>query len=303
METVGERIKQLRTTNRMTQEDFANVFSVSRVWITNIENGKRKPTELLIKSISNHFAVREEWLKTGELPIRDYSAEAVSSEIAEAYFELAAELAPSIDTPELLTNMLKNSSEYSEIFHYISFRFLNLNDKNEPKRLAALFSVAFPDYAAVAEELIAKVGEKQKNLIKSPPLTKKTPLHPVGKAAAGSALYDDMAEEKMVEIPTKYLDFDRYFSIEVKGDSMEPQLFDGDLVIVAKNVLPSPGQIALVHINNGDFDEGYLIKRYYPVQNNGVKLVSYNEKYEPIFLKCSQIEDIQLVVFSVHNYT
>ena len=167
METVGERIKQLRTTNRMTQEDFANVFSVSRVWITNIENGKRKPTELLIKSISNHFAVREEWLKTGELPIRDYSAEAVSSEIAEAYFELAAELAPSIDTPELLTNMLKNSSEYSEIFHYISFRFLNLNDKNEPKRLAALFSVAFPDYAAVAEELIAKVGEKQKNLIKA----------------------------------------------------------------------------------------------------------------------------------------
>ncbi len=64
--TEGERIKQIRKENRMTLEQFGKILGVTKVAISNIENGKRNVTEQMRKSICREFNVDPIWLTTGE---------------------------------------------------------------------------------------------------------------------------------------------------------------------------------------------------------------------------------------------
>ncbi len=64
--TEGERIKQIRKENRMTLEQFGNILGVTKVAISNIENGKRNVTGQMRKSICREFNVDPIWLTTGE---------------------------------------------------------------------------------------------------------------------------------------------------------------------------------------------------------------------------------------------
>ena len=64
--TEGERIKEVRKKNRMTLEQFGNILGVTKVAISNIENGKRNVTEQMRKSICREFRVDPIWLSTGE---------------------------------------------------------------------------------------------------------------------------------------------------------------------------------------------------------------------------------------------
>lgn len=64
--TEGERIKEIRKENRMTLEQFGNVLGVTKVAISNIENGKRNVTEQMRKSICREFNIDPIWLSTGE---------------------------------------------------------------------------------------------------------------------------------------------------------------------------------------------------------------------------------------------
>lgn len=64
--TEGERIKQIRKEHQMTLEQFGNILGVTKVAISNIENGKRSVTEQMRKSICREFHVDPIWLATGE---------------------------------------------------------------------------------------------------------------------------------------------------------------------------------------------------------------------------------------------
>ena len=64
--TEGERIKQIRKNNGMTLEQFGNILGVTKVAISNIENGKRNVTEQMRKSICREFNINPTWLETGE---------------------------------------------------------------------------------------------------------------------------------------------------------------------------------------------------------------------------------------------
>lgn len=65
--TCGERVKILRKDNlNLTLEKFGERLGVTKVAISNIENGNRALTEQMIKAICREFDVNEEWLRTGE---------------------------------------------------------------------------------------------------------------------------------------------------------------------------------------------------------------------------------------------
>ena len=63
------RIKEIRTMNKMTQVEFGDKIGVKGNTITNYENGLRNPSESVIKSICREFGINEEWLRygTGEM--------------------------------------------------------------------------------------------------------------------------------------------------------------------------------------------------------------------------------------------
>lgn len=64
--TEGERIKQIRKDHEMTLEQFGKILGVTKVAISNIENGKRNVTEQMRKSICREFNIDPIWLATGE---------------------------------------------------------------------------------------------------------------------------------------------------------------------------------------------------------------------------------------------
>lgn len=64
--TQGERIKEVRKSLGLTLEKFGEKIGVTKVAISNLENGHRNLTEQMTKSICREFNVSDEWLRTGE---------------------------------------------------------------------------------------------------------------------------------------------------------------------------------------------------------------------------------------------
>ncbi len=101
-----------------------------------------------------------------------------------------------------------------------------------------------------------------------------------------------------VSISTKILGFSSLdaFLVKARGDSMEPKIHSGDLVIVKKNNMADNGNI-VVCVNNDEV----LIKK---VQKNDNKIIlsSLNEKYEP-FLANKKSFKIEGIVKGILSYT
>lgn len=64
--TIGERLKKLRKTLSLTQQEFSDKLKVSRSNIATYEVGKNNPAEAVINLICREFNVSETWLRTGE---------------------------------------------------------------------------------------------------------------------------------------------------------------------------------------------------------------------------------------------
>ncbi|MBI4668694.1 MAG: repressor LexA [Elusimicrobia bacterium] len=65
------------------------------------------------------------------------------------------------------------------------------------------------------------------------------------------------------------------FLVKAKGDSMEPRIFDGDLVLVKKQAVANSGDIVVCA------NEGEAIIKKMRQENGNIILISLNQKYEP----------------------
>ena len=89
-------------------------------------------------------------------------------------------------------------------------------------------------------------------------------------------------------------DGSEYFGLEIKGDSMEPVISNGDYVIIKKQSTCESGQIAIVCVN-GDNATCKKILR----QESGIMLVPFNPQYETVFYSNEQIEQIPITIFGI----
>lgn len=60
---IGEKITLIRKSENKTQELFANDIGISRSNLTNIENGRVYPTELLLNYLCLRYNVSKQWLQ------------------------------------------------------------------------------------------------------------------------------------------------------------------------------------------------------------------------------------------------
>lgn len=63
---MNERLKKLRKTLDLTQQEFANRIGIARGNIASYEVGKNSISDAVIALICREFNVNEEWLRTGE---------------------------------------------------------------------------------------------------------------------------------------------------------------------------------------------------------------------------------------------
>ena len=83
------RIKELRESVSLTQEEFGKRIGSARNTIANYENGNRNPSNAVINSICREFGANEDWLRTGkgdmfeQIPEEDLYSKAAASLLKE----------------------------------------------------------------------------------------------------------------------------------------------------------------------------------------------------------------------------
>lgn len=87
------------------------------------------------------------------------------------------------------------------------------------------------------------------------------------------------------------------FGFKVWGNSMEPELREGDIAIVSPNKAPVKGDIVVCTYNEGET----TIKKYYP-HEDCVSLISINPEYEPIVVPKNRIKFIGKVIMVMRHY-
>lgn len=93
------------------------------------------------------------------------------------------------------------------------------------------------------------------------------------------------------EISQKQAQTGEFFGLQIKGDSMEPKISEGDVVIVRKQETVENGEIAVVLINGDDA----TVKKFYKT-DAGIKLVSTNPTYDPFFFTPDEVNTLPVIV-------
>ena len=110
-------------------------------------------------------------------------------------------------------------------------------------------------------------------------------INVVGRVAAGipiEAIENIIDTEEISEEMAKTGDF---FGLQIHGDSMEPKMSEGDVVIVRKQDDAENGQIIIATVNGTDATCKRLRK-----YRDGIELISNNPSYEPMFFTNEEIE-------------
>lgn len=94
-------------------------------------------------------------------------------------------------------------------------------------------------------------------------------------AGHGRELWDEPCE-RWVELPRE-LERGRYLALGVAGDSMEPYLRDGDVIIVDPQTTPAEHTVVVARRP----DDGYVVKYVSRLTRRVMELSSFNAEYEP----------------------
>lgn len=120
-------------------------------------------------------------------------------------------------------------------------------------------------------------------------LTKKrrgVTINVLGRVAAGipiEAIEDIIDTEEISEALASTGEF---FGLLIDGDSMEPDIHKGDIVIVRQQNDAESGEIVIAMVNGGDATCKRLIK-----YAEGISLVSLNNNYAPMFFSNKDVAE------------
>lgn len=67
---MNNRIKELRKSLNLTQEEFAIRLAITKASVSRLESGINNPSDQTIKLICSEFGIRREWLEFGHEPMK-----------------------------------------------------------------------------------------------------------------------------------------------------------------------------------------------------------------------------------------
>lgn len=78
------------------------------------------------------------------------------------------------------------------------------------------------------------------------------------------------------------------FGLRVKGNSMEPRIKEGDVLIIRKQNTADTGDIVIAFVNG---DNEATVKKF-AKHENGISLIPNNHAYEPMFFTFEEVENL-----------
>lgn len=111
-------------------------------------------------------------------------------------------------------------------------------------------------------------------------------INVLGRVAAGVPIeaIEDIIDTE--EISAELASTGDFFGLQIHGDSMEPRMYEGDVVIVRQQDDAESGEVIIAMVN-GDEATCKRLKKY----DGGIMLLSNNPRYEPIVFTNEEIEE------------
>ena len=129
------------------------------------------------------------------------------------------------------------------------------------------------------------LGNEQENVSYSNLSDSLIPILGTVKAGFGAYAF----EEDYGSEPANVKNPDEYFYLIVKGDSMEPQIRDGDLALIHKQPTLQNGDLGVFVYGDG---EGTLKK--YIKQGNTIILQPFNNNYDPQIISGEELNNLYI---------
>ena len=117
----------------------------------------------------------------------------------------------------------------------------------------------------------------------------------LGYVAAGIPIEEIEDIVDYEEIPAELLrGGKKYFGLVLRGDSMEPRMYDGDVVIVQKQDDAESGEYVIAAVN-GDHATCKRLMKY----RDSIALVSLNSKYDPMIFTNQEVQENPVTILGV----
>lgn len=216
MNILGNSIKELRKSKKLTQKNLAELTGFKQNTISNHENGNRQLDETDIRVYAEALGVSPQYLFDSAKPSSiEVTPTPTTSQIQTIYDQLEPPRQGKVLT--YAESQLKEQKNEEE------------TKINEVSEVIQLYSYDYYDHAA----------------------------------SAGTGQYLNDVRVERIELP---VDVDADFVIPIKGDSMEPDYHDGDLVFIQTSVELNDGVIGVFNYNGEayikqlviDKDQAYL---------------------------------------------
>ena len=239
--TLPSRIKQLREERGLTQIELAKILKISNTTLSQYETGARVPSDDIKTALADYFGVSLDFL-FGRTNYSQPDAENLylSNVLKDRRIELG------------LT--LKDVADYVGVSEGTVSRWESGNIANMKRsrinKLAEVLQIS----------PLSLIGISPSS---SPSSSKGVRIPVLGDVAAGLPIE---AVENIVdyeEIDQAMAASGEHFGLRLKGDSMEPRMKDGDVVIVRKQEDVKSGDVAVVLVN-GDSATVKRIKKGRP---------------------------------------
>lgn len=189
--------------------------------------------------------------------------------------------------------------EQKQIFSKNLLNYLSMKNKSQKEVADAIGvspqtfntwcqGIALPRMGKV-QRLADYFGIEKSDLIEdksttAQPTTTAVTINVLGRVAAGipiEAIEDIIDTEEITEQMAATGDF---FGLQLHGNSMEPRMCEGDVVIVRQQNDAESGEIVIATIN-GDEATCKRLRKY----RDGIELISLNPTYEPMFFSNEEI--------------
>lgn len=160
-----------------------------------------------------------------------------------------------------------------------SINKIEMGDNDIPQSKILAFANALdttPSYLLGIEEKTSTICTNKKAVT----------IKVLGRVAAGIPIeaVEDIIDTE--EISEEMASTGEFFGLKIKGDSMEPRICDGDVVIVRQQNDADSGDIVIALVNGDDATCKRLTK-----YAGGIGLISLNAKYEPMMFSEDDIKD------------
>lgn len=241
MNTIGERLKELRLNKNMSQLDVAKKLGISRGQISKIESDtSNNITVSTLVSYMNFFSVSADYIVSGK----------------------------------------HTTNYFTEDEKILVLAFRKLSEKEQCKILNFIEISTLPDKSPSISSISILEDSPSEYSV-----TKKYSVPALGKVAAGAPI-------EAIENVLTFIETDQpnvQFALYAKGDSMEPVILDGDIILVQKTLTLENGEIGVFKIND---DVTCKIYRSY---RDRIELHSINKNYSPLVYLKNSLNTFQII--------